>query len=105
MTQHEMSKLEPLKWAVPEPAPETVCTLCKKVYDTHSLITCPEKINICINCANILIEIVNEREAEIQEKAVEEMLAIEKKMHDCYEPRDLMCQLYKEGYRKEASRD
>ena len=104
MTQREMSKFEPLQWAVTEPAPETVCTLCKGVFDTSRLITCPEKINICVNCANILKEIAVEREAEMKEKAVEEMLTIEKKMHDCYEPRDLMRQLYKEGYRKEAPR-
>lgn len=101
MMQREMNKLAPLNWDVSEPAPETVCTLCKKVYDTHSLITCPEKINICINCANILKEILSEREAENQEKAIGEMMEIEQKMHDCYEPRDLMRQLYREGYRKE----
>lgn len=100
MMQREMRDFQPLQWAVPEPEPETICTFCKAVFEGQHLITCPEKINICINCANILKAIVSEREAEMQEQAIEEMLAVEKKMNDCYEPRDLMRQLYKEGYRK-----
>lgn len=90
------------KWAVAEPEPKNICTLCKDVFDKQHLIECPEKINVCINCANILKEIAAERETAIQEKAIEEMLAVEKKLHDCYEPRDLMRQLYREGYRREV---
>lgn len=101
MPLREMSELAPLGWAVTEPEPETVCTLCKGVFERQHLITCPEKINICLNCANTIKEIVSERELEVQEQAIEAMLVIEKKMNDCYEPHDLMRQLYKEGYRKE----
>jgi len=90
------------QWVIAEPDPKTICTLCKGVFDKQHLIECPAKINVCIDCANILKDIAAERETAIQEKAIEEMLAVEKKLHDCYEPRDLMRQLYREGYRREV---
>lgn len=102
MMKHEMRDFVPLQLAASEPASETICTLCKGVFEKQRLITYPEKINVCISCAKILKELACEREAEMQERAIEGMLTIEKKMNDCYEPRDLMRQLYKEGYRKEA---
>lgn len=93
--------LEIIQWVVSEPDPESICTLCKNNVAKKYLITCPEKINICLSCADLLKIIAIEKEGEIKEEAIDAMLEVEKKLHDCYEPRDLMQQLYNEGYRKE----
>lgn len=92
------------QWAVSVPDPATVCNFCKGVFEAQHLITCPDKINICLTCAGLITDIAQERKEEIREAAIEEMLRIESTMFDSYEPRDLMRRLYSLGYRKEAAK-
>lgn len=81
-----------------------MCNFCKGVFIARRLITCPDKINICLTCVSLLADIARERKEQIREAAIEEMLKVESTMFDSYEPRDLMIRLYSKGYRKEETK-
>jgi ATP-dependent Clp protease ATP-binding subunit ClpX len=92
---------QPVKWEIPEPDPETVCSFCHQQKDKAEIIAGP-KVHICLDCASLCTEIAAEREKEKREAAVKEMLKIEQSMPESYQAADLMYRLYDEGYRKEG---
>jgi ATP-dependent Clp protease ATP-binding subunit ClpX len=90
------------KWQIAQytPDPKTVCAFCKGAFADKYLITGPDGLNICLDCAELCAEIVSERKKGQREEAVKEMLRVEMAMEDSYQPADLMYRLYDAGFRQ-----
>lgn len=92
---------QPVKWEIPEPDPETVCSFCHQQKDKAEIITGPD-VRICLDCASLCAEIADEKNAMKRHDAVNKMMAIAASIDEPHESLNLMYRLYDAGYRKEG---
>ena len=64
------STFNPLTLQKYQPDPEDLCSLCGGNHGKAAMIGCKDKIHICLNCVDVLVDIKNEREDKKRSEAV-----------------------------------
>ncbi|HAN4146093.1 TPA: DUF551 domain-containing protein [Escherichia coli] len=64
-----------------QPDPEDLCSLCGGNHGKAAMIECKDKIHICLNCVDVLVDIKNEREDKKRSEAIR---ALDSWMRDGY---------------------
>ncbi|EFN9862681.1 hypothetical protein D3G78_07435 [Escherichia coli] len=75
------STFNPLTLQKYQPDPEDLCSLCGGNHGKAAMIGCKDKIHICLNCVDVLVDIKNEREDKKRSEAVR---ALDSWMRDGY---------------------
>ncbi|EFA6416522.1 hypothetical protein CIW06_003846 [Escherichia coli] len=75
------STFNPLTLQKYQPDPEDLCSLCGGNHGKAAMIECKDKIHICLNCVDVLVDIKNEREDKKRSEAVR---ALDSWMRDGY---------------------
>ncbi|HBL4899308.1 TPA: hypothetical protein LR157_003364 [Escherichia coli] len=75
------STFNPITLQKYQPDPEDLCSLCGGNHGKAAMIECKDKIHICLNCVDVLVDIKNEREDKKRSEAVR---ALDSWMRDGY---------------------
>lgn len=75
------STFNPLTLQKYQPDPEDLCSLCGGNHGKAAMIECKDKIHICLNCVDVLVDIKNEREDKKRSEAIR---ALDSWMRDGY---------------------
>lgn len=72
-----------------QPDPEDLCSLCGGNRGKNSMIGCKDKIHVCMECVDLLVEIKKEKAGRKRDAAVGAMLNAQS-----YGGQDIYCDIY-----------